>query len=150
MASISITFSGESFVEVARRISEWAAQSASAPASASAKSGQISDPAFRAIPSEDAVRAVLRGIHGAQSRRLLVRLAELGAAGESLSLSDSLIAEFGASSGTAFSGMIGPVNRRAKEVMGSLLIKYPSPDPKARVWCLLPEHAKVVLDYYRS
>lgn len=57
-------------------------------------------------------------------------------------LSESLVREFGAASGTAFAGMIGPVNRRAAKIVGRPLIEYPSADPAARVWRIAPEDAK--------
>jgi hypothetical protein len=73
-------------------------------------------------------------------------LAEAGLKGEIVKLSDSLVREFEVNSGTAFAGMIGPVNRRAARIMGRLLIDYPSADPTARIWRISPSDAAAVLE----
>jgi hypothetical protein len=66
--------------------------------------------------------------------------------GEVVTLSGSLVRDFGVSGGTAFAGMIGPVNRRAMAVLGRPLIDYTASDPNARVWRIAPSDARAVLD----
>jgi hypothetical protein len=79
-----------------------------------------------------------------KSPRLLRLLAEAGMKGDVVKLSDALIREFGVSGGTAFAGMIGPVNRRAMAIMGRSLIQYP--EPNVSLWRIAPEDARAVLD----
>lgn len=139
MGTISLTFTGSTMEEVARLVGAWVPPVALAGTSrAEAPSSTADDAAV--------IRRVLSGVHGQQSRRLLRYLAEAGLRDESVKLSDALVREFGVAGGTAFAGMIGPVNRRAEKVMGRYLIDYPSADPKARVWRIAPEDAQAVLD----
>jgi len=65
-----------------------------------------------------------------KSRRLLRLLAEAGMKGEVVTLSATLVSDFGVSGGTAFAGMIGPVNRRAMAVLGRPLIDYTAVRPE--------------------
>lgn len=148
MADITLKFSGSSYAEVHGLVAAWlaAAMPVGVPSTGTTSAPSVSGAADR--DDADAVKKVLAGVHGKASKRLLLYLAEAGLRGESVKLSAALIKEFGVTSGTAFSGMIGPVNRRAGKYMGTLLIEYPSPDPKARIWRLSPEHARIVLDFY--
>jgi hypothetical protein len=142
MASISLTFTGATMDEIVRLMAGWA------PPPAATGRGGASPAAATRSPAEEAalIGRVLAGVNGRQSRRLLALLAEAGLKAESVSLSDALIRDFGVSGGTAFAGMIGPVNRRAMALMGRLLIGYPLADPGARVWQITPEDARAVLE----
>jgi hypothetical protein len=141
MGTISITFTGASMEEVARLITAWAP-----PASAGASGATPAVPvATTSWGNAAAITRVMSGVHGAQSRRLLRRIAEAGLKGDHVQLSEALIVEFGVTGGTAFAGMIGPVNRRANAIMGRYLIDYPSADPKARIWQIAPDDARAVL-----
>ena len=89
---------------------------------------------------------VRSGVAGPKSLRLIRLLAEAGIDGEVVTLTAPLVSDFGVSGGTAFAGMIGPVNRRAMAILGRPLIDYTASDPKARVWRIGPEDARAVLD----
>jgi hypothetical protein len=158
MAAISVTFQGESWDEIYRLIAACPTVgpavviSNPGPSTTAASGTPQAPPATSPPPSAfsnaERVRSVLDHVNGEKSKHLLLRLAALGVRDESLTLTPALVEEFGVTSGTAFSGMIGPVNRRAEKKLGRLLIAYPSPDRKVRVWRLSPEDAQVVLDYY--
>lgn len=139
MGSISITFTGATMEEVVRLVAAWTPPSRGALASGA--------PAAPSLPADDTtvIGQVLQGVHGQKSRRLLRLLAEAGLTGADVQLSASLIRDFGVTSGTAFAGMIGPVNRRANALMGRSLIDYPSADPKDRIWRIAPPDAAAVL-----
>jgi hypothetical protein len=140
MGSISITFTGATIGEVAGLVAAWAA---SAPQDAGTKTAATSP-----TPADDAaaIGRVLSGVNGQQSRRLLGLLAEAGLKGDVVKLSEALIGDFGVSGGTAFAGMIGPVNRRAMAILGRHLIDSSSADAKDRVWRMAREDATAVLD----
>ncbi len=141
MGTISLTFTGATMEEVARLVAAWSPPASAAP-------GAVTSAVIVATTSwgnSAAIGRVLSGVHGAQSRRLLRRIAEAGLRGEHVQLSDALVSEFGVTGGTAFAGMIGPVNRRANAIMGRSLIGYPSTDPKARIWQIAPDDARAVL-----
>ena len=140
MGTISITFHGATTDEIARDMAAWLASTGrvtGAPSSSSVASS-----------ARDAatIASVVSGVHGEQSRRLLRLLAVAGLRKETLALSTELVREFDVSGWTAFAGMIGPVNRRAKRRLGRELIEYPASDRKARVWRVAPEDAQAVLD----
>jgi hypothetical protein len=141
MGTISLTFTGSTMDEVARLVAVWTPPNVGGVGGSAAAATQ-------AVPGGDAsaIRRVLEGIHGQKSRRLLRHLAEAGLTGKVLKLSESLVREFGVTGGTAFAGMIGPVNRRAAAIMGRPLIDYPSADPKARIWRIAPADAAAVLE----
>jgi hypothetical protein len=127
--------------EVARLVAAWTPE---------AVRGSSDPPAGTTLvsPGDEviAIRRVLEGIHGEKSRQLLRYLAEAGLKGETVKLSEALVREFGVNSGTAFAGMIRPVNRRAGRIMGRLLIGYPSADPTAKIWQISPADAAAVLE----
>src|SRR3954454_12474062 len=119
MTSISITFTGSTMAELVDLIATWTPSGVTAGARTTASAPvAVADDGV-------AIARVLSGVHGEQSRRLLRLLAEAGLKGERVKLSDSLVRDFGVTGGTAFAGMIGPVNRRAKTLMKRELIDYP-------------------------
>ena len=146
MTSISITFTGSTMDELLGLIAAWT------PGGGAGKPSAIPPAPINATKADDAaaIARVLSGVHGEQSRRLLRLLAEAALKDETVKLSAALVQDFGVTGGTAFAGMIGPVNRRAKKVMKRELIDYPSADPKARVWRIAPEDAQAVLDALAS
>ena len=119
---------------------------------AARRSGGISTAATSTAPADKAagIGRVLSGVNGPKSLRLLRLLAEAGIEGDVVTLSATLVSEFGVSGGTAFAGMIGPVNRRAMAVLGRLLIDNAASDPNARAWRIGPEDAGAVLDALSS
>ena len=142
MGSISITFSGSTMEEVAGLVAAWKPP-------VTRRSDGTQRAAVAAVPPADAAAAigrVLSGVNGQKSRRLLRLLAEAGTKGEVVTLSASLVRDFGGSGGTAFAGMIGPVNRRAVAVLGRPLIDNAASDPNARAWRIGLEDARAVLD----
>ena len=141
MGSISLTFTGATLEDVAELVAQWAA-------SGPQDTGGTKTVATATSPADDAaaIGRVLSGVNGQQSRRLLGLLAEAGLKGDVVKLSDALIRDFGVSGGTAFAGMVGPVNRRATAILGRSLIDSPSAAAKDRVWRVRPEDAKAVLD----
>ena len=141
MGSISLTFTGSSMEEVARIVAAWTPAAAGGSRGTSATVSPTS-PADEAA----AIGRVLSGVNGQKSRRLLRLLAEAGMKVEVVKLSESLVRDFGVTGGTAFAGMIGPVNRRAMAILGRPLIDYTASDPNARVWRITPSDAKAVLD----
>ncbi len=139
MATVSVTFSGASLGDVAGAAQEWLAA-----IGVRVDAPQQPD---RAAPEPPAgVSRVLAGVRGAKSRRLLRLLAKAGVEGRSVELTPALVEQFGAVSGTAFSGMIGPVNRRAQSLLGRPIIVYPSTDSQTIEWRIAPETARAVLD----
>jgi hypothetical protein len=137
MASISLTFTGSTMDEVARLIAGWRpAAGGGAVAAGPAPMSSADDSA--------AVRRVVSLVNGQLSRRLLRLLAEAGLRGETVELSNSLMQGFKATSGSAFGGMIGPVNRVAIEIMGRKLID--NPDPRLAVWRVRADDAAAVLE----
>jgi hypothetical protein len=143
MGTISLTFTGSTMDEVARLVAAWTPPAAGALGAAAVASASPGDEVI-------AIGRVLEGIHGPKSRQLLHYLAEAGLRGETVKLSESLVREFKVNSGTAFAGMIGPINRRAGRIMGRPLIDYPSADAKARVWRTSPTDAAAVLKALES
>lgn len=141
MAIISVTFTGSNMDEITQLIAAWVPPGARGVGSPAAAVAPVS-----AGDAANAIGSVLEGIHGEKSRKLLRYLATAGLKGEVVKLSESLAHEFEVTSGTAFAGMIGPVNRRAKRIMGRLLIDYPSADPKARIWRIAATDAGAVLE----
>ena len=139
MGSISLTFTGSTMEEVAHLVASWAPPAPRDIGSTKAVATSIS-PANEGA----AIGRVLSGVNGHKSRRLLRLLAEAGLKGDVVKLSEALVHEFGVSGGTAFAGMIGPVNRRAKAIMGRSLIDYP--EPKLSIWRITPDDARAVLD----
>ena len=103
MRGVSITFHGATIDEVARDIIAWlgvAARSSRAP------SAHASDAPAIAVSCRESMAN--------RAADSCPWLAEAGRLGESVELSPELMNEFGVASGTAFAGMIGPGNRRAK------------------------------------
>lgn len=146
MGSISVTFTGSTIEEVAGLVAAWRPP-------VTRRSDGANRAAAASVPPADAGAAigrVLSGVNGMKSRRLLRLLAEAGMKGEVVTLSASLVSDFGVSGGTAFAGMIGPVNRRAMAVLGRPLIDYTASDPNARVWRIAPDDAGAVLDALSS
>ena len=141
MGSISLTFTGASMDEVARLVAAWVPP---APRDA----GRTKAVATSISPANEgaAIGRVLSGVNGHKSRRLLRLLAAAGLKSDVVKLSEALVHEFGVSGGTAFAGMIGPVNRRAMAILGRPLIDNAASDPSARVWRIGPEDARAVLD----
>jgi hypothetical protein len=141
MGSISLTFTGATLEEVAELVARWAA-------SAPRGTGSTKTVATPTSPANDAaaIGRVLSGVNGQQSRRLLGLLAEAGLKGDVVKLSEELVHEFGVSGGTAFAGMIGPVNRRTMAILGRPLIDNAASGPHARVWRIGPEDAHAVLE----
>jgi hypothetical protein len=142
MGSISVTFTGSTMEEVAGLVAAWRPP-------VTRRSDGTHRSAVAAVPPADgaaAIGRVLSGVNGVKSRRLLSLLAEAGTKGEVVTLSGSLVRDFGVSGGTAFAGMIGPVNRRAVAVLGRPLIDNAASDPNARAWRIGPEDARAVLD----
>ena len=142
MGSISVTFTGATMEEVADLVAAWRPP-------VTRRSVGAHRAAVASVPPADdaaAIGRVLSGVNGQKSRRLLRLLAEAGMKGEVVTLSASLVRDFGVSGGTAFAGMIGPVNRRAMAVLGRPLIDNAASDPSARVWRIGPEDARAVLD----
>jgi hypothetical protein len=144
MGSLSITFHGASMDDIARDVAGWLAG-----LGAGLRTG-ASEVTERGPNSVAAIAKVLSGVHGEQSRRLLRQLAEAGLEGEAVHLTGSLVSEFGVTGGTAFAGMIGPVNRRAKAVLGRPLIDSRSPDPNSRSWRIESKDAWAVLEAFRA
>ncbi|MDR3633427.1 MAG: hypothetical protein P4L84_06285 [Isosphaeraceae bacterium] len=145
MGTISLTFTGSSMEEVARLVAAWTPPVAR-------RSGGISTAATSTTPADKAagIGRVLSGVNGPKSLRLLRLLAEAGIEGEVVTLSASLVSNFGVSGGTAFAGMIGPVNRRAMAILGRPLIDNAASDPNARAWRIAPDDAGAVLDALSS
>jgi hypothetical protein len=145
MGTISLTFTGSSMDEVTRLVAAWTPPAAR-------RSGGISTAAISTAPADKAagIGRVLSGVNGPKSRRLLRLLAEAAMKGEVVTLSASLVRDFGVSGGTAFAGMIGPVNRRAMAILSRPLIDYTASDPNARVWRIAPDDAGAVLDALSS
>jgi hypothetical protein len=142
MGTISLTFTGSTIEEVAGLVAAWRPP-------VTRRSDGTHRAAVAAVPPADATAAisrVLSGVNGQKSRRLLRLLAEAGTKGEVVTLSATLVSDFGVSGGTAFAGMIGPVNRRAMAVLGRPLIDNAASDPNARAWRIGPEDARAVLD----
>ena len=142
MGSISITFSGSTMEEVADLVAAWRPP-------VTRRSDGAHRAAVAAVPPADvaaAIGRVLSGVNGQKSRRLLRLLADAGVKGEVVTLSATLVSDFGVSGGTAFAGMIGPVNRRAMAILGRPLIDNAASDPNARAWRIGPEDARAVLD----
>jgi hypothetical protein len=146
MGSISITFSGSTMEEVAGLVAAWR------PPVTRRSDGTHRAAVASVLPADAAVAIgrVLSGVNGQKSRRLLRLLAEAGMKGEVVTLSASLVRDFGVSGGTAFAGMIGPVNRRATAILSRPLIDYTASDPNARVWRIAPDDAGAVLDALSS
>jgi hypothetical protein len=140
MATISVTFTGSNVDEVAQLIAAWVPPVARGVGRPVAAVALVS-----AGESANAIVSVLEGIHGEKSRQLLRYLADAGRKGEAVKLSESLMREFGVSSGTAVAGIIGPINRRAGRIMGRPLVAYPSADPKARIWQISRPDAEATL-----
>jgi hypothetical protein len=139
MGSISLTFTGSSMEEVARLIAAWTPPPLADPASTRAEATPLS--------TEDnaaAVRRIVSRVRGTQSLHLLRLLAEAGMKGENVTLSETLLRDFDAASGSAFGGMIGPVNKVAAGIIGRPLIDYP--DGKVGTWRIAPEDATAVLE----
>jgi len=146
MGSISITFSGSTMEEVADLVAAWRPP-------VTRRSVGAHRAAVASVPPADdaaAIGRVLSGVNGQKSRRLLRLLADAGVKGEVVTLSATLVSDFGVSGGTAFAGMIGPVNRRAMAILGRPLIDNAASDPNARVWRIAPEDAGAVLDALSS
>jgi len=141
LGTISLTFTGSSMEEVARLVAAWTPPAAR-------RSGGISTAAASTSPADEAagIGRVLSGVNGPKSLRLLRLLAEAGMKEEVVTLSATLVGDFGVSGGTAFAGMIGPVNRRAMAILGRPLIDNAASDPSARAWRIGPEDARAVLD----
>ena len=141
MGTISLTFTGSSMDEVAQLVAAWTPPAAR-------RSGGISAAATSTSPADKAagIGRVLSGVNGPKSLRLLRLLADAGIEGDVVTLSATLVSDFGVSGGTAFAGMIGPVNRRAMAVLGRPLIDNAASDPNARAWRIGPEDARAVLD----
>jgi hypothetical protein len=142
MGSISLTFSGSTMDEVAQLVAAWRPP-------LTRRSDGTHRAAVASVPPADAAAAigrVLSGVNGVKSRRLLRLLAEAGMKGEVVTLSATLVSEFGVTGGTAFAGMIGPVNRRAMAILGRPLIDNAASDPSARAWRIGPVDAGAVLD----
>jgi hypothetical protein len=146
MGSISVTFTGSTMEEVAGLVAAWKPP-------VTRRSDGTHRAAVASVPPADAaagIGRVLSGVNGVKSLRLLRLLAEAGMKGEVVTLSATLVSEFGVSGGTAFAGMIGPVNRRAMAVLGRPLIDNAASDPNARAWRIGPEDAGAVLDALSS
>ena len=141
MGTISLTFTGSSMEEVARLVAAWTPPAHPGPASTRAEATPLSAEANAA-----AVRRVVSRVRCAQSLQLLRLLAEAGMKGENVTLSATLVSEFGVTGGTAFAGMVGPVNRRALAILGRPLIDNAASDPNARAWRIGPGDAGAVLD----
>jgi hypothetical protein len=139
MGSISITFSGSTMEEVAGLVAAWTPPAPPGPASTRAEATPLSAEANAA-----AVRRVVSRVRGAQSLQLLRLLAEAGMKGENVTLSDALLQQFDATSGSAFGGMVGPINRVAAAIIGRPLIGYPN--GKVGTWGIAPEDATAVLE----
>lgn len=141
MGTISLTFTGSSMDEVARLVAAWTPPPV-------ARSGGTREALTPTSPADGvaAIGRVLSGVNGQKSRRLLRLLAEAGTKGDVVTLSASLVHDFGVSGGTAFAGMIGPVNRRAMAILGRPLIDDSASDQSARVWRIAPPDARAVLD----
>ena len=142
MGSISVTFTGSTMDEVAQLVAAWRPP-------VTRRSDGTNRTAVASVPPADAAAAigrVLSGVNGQKSRRLLRLLADAGVKGEVVTLSATLVSDFGVSGGTAFAGMIGPVNRRAMAILGRPLIDNAAADPNARAWRIGPEDARAVLD----
>jgi hypothetical protein len=139
MGSISLTFTGSSMEEVARLVAAWTPPPLAGPAPTRAEAAPLS-------PEDNAaaVRGVVSFVRGKHSLHLLRLLAEAGLKGENVRLSETLVREFDATSGSAFGGMIGPVNKVAAATLGRPLIDYP--EGKVGVWHIAPEDAKAVLE----
>jgi hypothetical protein len=146
MGTISLTFSGPTMEEVAGLVAAWKPL-------VTRRSVGAHRAAVASVPPADeaaAIGRVVAGVNGQKSRRLLRLLAEAGMKGEVVTLSASLVRDFGVSGGTAFAGMIGPVNRRAMAVLGRPLIDNAASDPNARAWRIAPSDAGAVLDALSS
>jgi hypothetical protein len=139
MGSISVTFTGASMAEVARLIAAWT------PPLAPADSGSAASTSTTAASDLELIGRVLANVRGTQTRRLLRVIAEAGLKGETVTLSEALMSDFGVTSGSAFAGMVAQANRRGKTIMGRPLIGHPSTDLRAKVWQITPEDAKAVL-----
>jgi hypothetical protein len=142
MGTISLTFTGSTMEEVAGLVAAWRPP-------VTRRSDGAHRAAVASVPPADdaaAIGRVLSGVNGQKSRRLLRLLAEAGMKGEVVTLSAALVRDFGVSGGTAFAGMIGPVNRRAVAVLGRPLIDNAASDPNARAWRIGLEDARAVLD----
>jgi hypothetical protein len=142
MGSLSLTFHGASMEEIARLVADWTP--AGAPRSGGA--GLRAGAADQSSEVRD-VRRVLSGVHGPKSLRLLRLLAGPGLSDEGVALTQAVVEEFGLTSASAFGGMIGPVNRRALNIMGRRLINWsPDENPETRPYWVAAEDARVILD----
>jgi hypothetical protein len=139
MGTISLTFTGATIEEVAGLVAAWTPPSHPGPASTRTETAPLS-----AEDNAAAVRRVVSFVRGTHSRHLLRLLAEAGMKGENVRLSETLLREFDATSGSAFGGMIGPVNKVAAGIINRPLIDYP--DGKVGIWRIAPEDAKAVLE----
>ena len=102
MGSISVTFTGSTIEEVAGLVAAWRPP-------VTRRSDGANRAAAASVPPADAGAAigrVLSGVNGMKSRRLLRLLAEAGMKGEVVTLSASLVSDFGVSGGTAFAGTV--------------------------------------------
>ena len=139
MGTISLTFTGASMEEVARLVTAWAPPPVAGPPATSAQAMQPEPP-----DNGSDVRRVVTRFHGKPTLRLLRVIAEAGLKGERVELTESLIHDFGSTSGSAFGGMVGRVNTVAAKIMGGSLIHYP--EPELSIWRMTPDDARVVLD----
>ena len=139
LGTISLTFTGSSMEEVARLVAAWTPPAHPGPASTRAEATPLS-----AEDNAAAVRRVVSRVRGAHSLHLLRLLADAGIKGQNVTLSETLLQEFDATSGSAFGGMVGPINRVAAGIIGRPLIDYP--DGKVGTWRIAPEDAAAVLE----
>jgi hypothetical protein len=146
VGTISITFHAASMDDLSTDIANWLSSSGR-------RLGITGRTGVVGLEPKDqpaAIAKVVSGVHGEQSLRLLRQLADAGIQGQPVALTTSLVTAFGVASGTAFAGMIGPVNRRAKTVLGRPLIGSRSPDPNARSWRIESKDAWAVLEAFRA
>jgi hypothetical protein len=139
MGTISLTFTGSSIEEVARLVAAWTQPSHPGPASTRTETAPLS-----AEDNAAAVRRIVSRVRGTHSLHLLRLLAEAGMKGENVTLSETLLQDFDTASGSAFGGMIGPVNKVAAGIIGRPLIDYP--DGKVGTWRIAREDAAAVLE----
>lgn len=142
MGTISITFHAASMDDLATDIANWLSSSGR-------RLGNTGRTVVVALEPKDqpaAIAKVVSGVHGEQSLRLLRQLADAGIQGQPVALTTSLVTAFGVASGTAFAGMIGPMNRRAKTVLGRPLIDSSPSSSVNRAWRIAAVDAQAVLD----
>ena len=100
-------------------------------------------PATDVTSREREVREVVAAIKGRDSRRFVRELAEATVHGHGIALDGALLARYGKTTGTAFTGIVGGPNKLMRRIAGRDLILL---DRTLQGWTLDPLDAELVLD----